>query len=80
MKCIQVKWNTNSLFFPILMAIAYPLRYISTNQLPKNYSPLFFTFVMFSAQVTGGIFELIVKANTKNTSPKYIDDNNNNKM
>ena len=79
MKCIQVKWNTNSLFFPILMAIAYPLRYISTNQLPKNYSPLFFTFVMFSAQVTGGIFELIVKANTKNTSPKYIDDNNNNK-
>lgn len=77
-KCIQVRWNTNSLFFPILMAITYPLRYIFTNQLPKNY-PLFLTFVMFSAQVTGGIFELIVKANTKNTRHKCIDEKINKK-
>ena len=61
---IQFNWNTNALFYPILMAIIFPIRSIYTNKLLDEFTPLFLTFVMFAAQTTSGIFEIIKKCNS----------------
>ena len=62
---IQFNWNTNALFYPLLMAIVFPTRYYFTKQLPSEFNALFLTFIMFTAQISSGIFELIMKCKTK---------------
>lgn len=70
----EFHWHTNNLLFPILMALSFDGRYISTLYL-KNKNPIILSFLMFSGQIFSGILAIIVLFRSKMRKKKKKENN-----
>lgn len=76
-KLFEFHWHTNTLLYPILMALSFDGRYTCTLYL-KNKNPIILSFLMFSGQIFSGILTIIVLFRS-NICKKKKKENNDDK-